>query len=148
MQYLNPIYAMVHLSGLKTLIQSQDIISYRKKSVKITFFQSWNSHTDPLFKDSKILESFDKTPFLLTYLTFVFNSSFHFSFESHFYKTRWENLGYLTIPLYQTKTYSRYSMAVNALYVWNYLESSHRVILHHLSTNKLKEIILSFPQQM
>ena len=33
----------------------------QKKSLKIMFFQSANSHTCPLFKVSKILKSFDKT---------------------------------------------------------------------------------------
>ena len=35
--------------------------------------------------------------------------------------TRWSDLGlgYLKIPSYSTKTYDRYSMFVNSIYVWN-----------------------------
>ena len=34
-----------------------------------------------------------------------------------------------------TKTYGRYSMFVNAIYVWNHLQNCHQnVILHHLRT--------------
>ena len=133
----------------------------QKKSVKIMFFQSRNSHTGPLFKNSKILESFDKTALENCIFISITLRGCHHLFllagsvagliaESHSYNTRWENLGYLTIPSYQTETYRRYLMATNAIYVWRYLQSSHHnVIFHQLSINKLKEILLLFfPQQI
>ena len=33
----------------------------QKKSLRMMFFQSQNSHTDPFLKDSKFLKFFDKT---------------------------------------------------------------------------------------
>ena len=94
----------------------------RKKSLRIMFFQSRNSHTGPLFKVSKILKSFDKKTLkncifisksLKELLPSILNNWFKFYFESHSHDTRWSNLGY--------KTYDRYSMFVNSIYVWNHL---------------------------
>ena len=118
------------------------------------FFQRRNSDTGPLFKVSKILESFDKTAlencvfirkFLKGLLPSMFNNWFKFSFESHSNDTRWSNLGYLKISSYRTKTYGRHSMFVNSIYVWNHLQSCHKnVIFHHLRENELKEILITF----
>ena len=126
----------------------------QKKSLRIMFFRSRNSHTGPLFKVSKILKSFDKTALencifisksLKGLLPSIFNKWFKFSFESHSHDTRWSNLGYLKIPSYHTKTYGRYSMFVNSIYVWNHLQSCHQnVIFHQLRANKLKEILIPF----
>ena len=88
----------------------------QKKSLRIMFFQSRNSHTGPLFKVSKTLKSFDKTALkncifisksLKGLLPSIFNNWFKFSFASHSHDTRWLNLGYLKIPTYHTKTYGR-----------------------------------------
>ena len=74
-------------------------------------------------------------------LPFIFNNWFNFSFEPHSHDTRWTNLGYLKIPSYCTKTYGRYSMFVNSIYVWNNLQSCHQnVIFHQFRANELKEI--------
>ena len=98
----------------------------QKKSLRLMFFQSRNSHTGPLFKMSKILKSFDKTVLencifisksLKALLPSTFNSWFKFSFETHSHDTRWSNLGYLKVPCYHTKTYGRYSMFVNSIYL-------------------------------
>ena len=113
----------------------------QKTFLRIMFFQGRNSHTGPLLKVSKILKSFDKTALencifisksLKGLLPPVFNSWFKFSFELHSHDTRWSNLGYLKIPSYRTKTYGRYSMFVNSIYVWNHLQSCHQV-LHFIS---------------
>ena len=103
---------------------------------------------------SKILKSFDKTALenfifisksLKGLLPSIFNNWFKFSFETHSHDTRWSNLGYLKIPFYHTKTYSRYSMFANSIYVWNHLQSCHQnVIFHQLRANKLKEILINF----
>ena len=118
------------------------------------FFQSRNSHTGPLFKVSKILKSFDKTALencifisksLKGLLPSIQNNWFKFSFESHSHDTRWSNHGYLKMPSYHTKTYGRYSMFLNSIYVCNHLQSCHEnVILHQLRAKKLKEILITF----
>ena len=96
MLYLSPIFAMLHLFGHKTLIQLKCFIYYRKKSLRIMFFQSRDSHTGPLFKVSKILKSFDKTALencifisksLKGLLPSIFNNWFKFSFGSHCHDT-------------------------------------------------------------
>ena len=126
----------------------------QKKSLRIMFFQSRNSHTCPLFKISKILKFFDKTA--LDNCTFIskswkellpsiINNWFKFSFESHSNDTRWSNLGFLKIPSYYTKAYGRYSLFVNSIYVWNHLQSCHQnIIFHQLRANELIEILITF----
>ena len=78
----------------------------QKKSLRIMFFKSRNSHTSPLFKVSKILKSFDKTTLencifisksLKGLLPSIFNSWVKIYFESHG-DTRWSDHGYLKIP--------------------------------------------------
>ena len=90
----------------------------QKKSLRLMFFQSRNSHTAPLFKVSKILKSLDNTApencifiskSLKGLLPSIFNNWFKFSFESHSHDTRWSNLKILSYP---TKTYTRYSMFI------------------------------------
>ena len=118
------------------------------------FFQSRNSHTGPLFKVSKIFKFFDKTALencifisesLKGLLPSIFNNWFKFSFESHSHDTRWSNLGYLKMPSYRTKTYGRYSMFVNSIYVWNHSKSCHQnVTFHQLRASKLKEVLITF----
>ena len=113
-----------------------------------------NSHAGPLFKVSKILKSFDKTALkdcifisksLKGLLPFVFNNWFKFSFESHSRDTRWSNLGCLKIPSYHTKTYGRYSVFANSVYVWNHLQSCNQnVMFHQLRANKLKGMLITF----
>ena len=56
MLYLSPIHAVLHLFGRKTLIQLKGFNYYKKKSLRIMFFQSRSSHAGPLFKVSKILK--------------------------------------------------------------------------------------------
>ena len=126
----------------------------QKKSLRTMFFQNRNFHTGPLFKVSKILKSFDKTALencifisksLKGLFPSIFNNWFKFSFESHSHDTRWSNLGYLKIPSYHTKTYGRYSMFVNSIYVWNHLQNCHQnFIFHQLRANTSKEILITF----
>ena len=126
----------------------------QKKSLRLMFFQSRNSHTGPLFKTSKILNSFDKRALencifisksIKGLLPSILNNWFKFSFETLSHDTRWSNLGYLKTPSYHIKTYGRYSMFVNSIYVWNHLQSCHQnVIFQQLRANKLKEILINF----
>ena len=126
----------------------------QKTSLRIMFSQNRNSHTVPLFKVSKILNSFDKTALencifisksLKGLLPSIFNNWFKFSFESHSHDTRWSNLGYLKIPSYRTKTYGRYSMFVNLIYVWNHLQRCRQnAIFNQMRANKLRKILITF----
>ena len=120
-----------------------------KKSLKIMLFQSQNSHTGPLFKDSKILRSFNKAALencIFISKTFkgllpsVYNNWFTFSFEP----TRWANLGYPEIPSYLTKIYGRYLMIVKEICLESLTKLPSYFIFHQLSTNKLKEITITF----
>ena len=95
----------------------------QKKSLRIMFFQSRNSHTVPLFKVSKILKSFDKAALencifinksLKGLLPSIFNNWFKFSVESHSHDIR---CLILVSSSYCTKTYVTYSIFVNAIYV-------------------------------
>ena len=97
------------------------------------FFQSRNSHTVPLFKEPKIFKSFDVTSKSLrrSLLPSIFHNWFKFSFESDSHDSKWSNLGYLKITSYRTKTYSRYLMFVNLIYVWNQLQSCNQNVIFH-----------------
>ena len=159
---LRSVYYAIFESHLcyASLVWAQSNISVKrlhllqKKSLRLMFFQSRNSHTGPLFKTSKILKSFDKTALencifiiksLKGLLPSIFNNWFKFSFETHSHDTRWSNLGYLKMPSYHTKTYGRYSFFVNSIYVWNHLQRCHQnVIFHQLRAYKLKEILINF----
>ena len=149
MKYLSPVYAMLHLLGHKTEIHLK--VSFITEKSRIIFFASKNSDTWPLFKMSKILKSFDKTALskcvllsksLKQRLPSIFSNQFKFSFESHLHDFRQRNLGCLKILSYHTKSYGRYSMFVNALYVWNHLQKSghQNVIFLQLKAYKLKEL--------
>ena len=78
---------------------------------KKSLFESGNSHTGPLFRDSKFLSPLMKTAFDncifiskslegLLQLNLAASSNFHLCY---FHYTRWANLGYLQISYYQTK---------------------------------------------
>ena len=124
----------------------------QKKISQDNVFQSWNSHTGSLLNGSKILTSFDKTALenclfisksLKRLVSPFFDSWFIFSSDSHSYGATLADLDCLKIPSYRTKICSRYSMIVNAMYVWNHSQSCyHNVRFHQMSTNKLKEILI------
>ena len=127
MLHLSPIYAMLHLFGHRTLIQLKGF-TITERFPQNNIFQNW------IFI-SKSLKGL---------LPSIFNNWFKFSFESHSHDTRWSNLGYLKIPSYRTKTYGRYSMFVNSIYVWNHLQSCHQnIIFHQLRENKFKEVSIT-----
>ena len=143
---MSPIYAKHRLLWTKTLIQLKGFIYYRKKIVRLMLFQSRNSHTGPLFKDSEILKSFDKTAFencifisksLKGLLPPDFISWFRFSFVRHSHDTRWSNPGSLKIPSYHIKTYGRYSM-LNTIYVWNHLQKCHQNVFFLIGIHSIQ----------
>ena len=158
---LSPVYAILHsfkrfysVTQFKGFNSVKRLHLLQKTSLRKMFFQSRNSHTGPLFKVSKIRKSFDKTTLencifisksLKGLLPSIFIKWFKFSFESHSHDTRWLTLRYLKIASYRTKSYGRYSMFVNLIHVWNYLQSSHQnIIFHHLRANEFKEVLISY----
>ena len=103
---------------------------------------------------SKILKSFEKATLenyifisksLKGLLPSIFNNWLKFSFESKSHDNRWTNLDYIKIHSCYTKTYDRYSMFLNSIYVWNQLQSCHQnVRFYQLRANKLKDILINF----
>ena len=96
-----------------------------------------NSHASLIFKKPEILNPFNKaalenciflSKFLKGLLPPAFDSCFKFSFESHSHDTKWANLGYHKIPFYCTV---RYSVILDAIYIWNHLQSCHQNLLFH-----------------
>ena len=101
---LRPVYYATFESHLyyASLVWAQNTDPVKRlhllqKSLRITFFQSRNSHTYPLFKVSKILKAFDKIALencifisksLKGLLLCIFNNWFKFPFESHPHVTR------------------------------------------------------------
>ena len=118
------------------------------------YFLKRNAHTGPLFKDSGILKLFDKTSLencklisksLKKELPAVLNNLFTLTSNVHNHRTRLSNLGILNVPAHNTKTYGRYSVSVNAIYIWNHLQHQFNdFIFSNLTTNKLKEILKNY----
>ena len=120
---LRPVYYAIFEYDLccASLVWAQNTNSVKKlhliqkKSLRIMFFKSRNSHTGPLFQDFKILKSLDKTGLkncnfisksLKKLLPPVFSSWFNFFFESHLMILVCK---ILVILKYHTKTYTIYS---------------------------------------
>ena len=89
-----PVTAFLVLAQNGSIIQR--ILILQKRAVRIVHFQSRNSHTSPLFKQSSILKFQDEiclenTLFVsksLNYLSSsVFNTRFSFSSDQHNYET-------------------------------------------------------------
>ena len=159
---LKSIYHAIFESHLyySSLVWSQNSNSIKrlyilqKKALRIMYFQERNAHTGPLFKDLGILKLFDKVSLencklisksLRKELPAVLNNCFTLSSNVHNHYTRLSNLGLLNVPSHNTKTYGRYSVSVNAIYIWNYLQNQFTdLIFSNLTTNKLKEILKNY----
>ena len=113
-----------------------------------------NTHTAPLFKDSNILKLLDKIALENCIFTkYYFNQTlptpfknwFTLSTDSHTHNTRWSNLGCLKILPHKTKIYGRQSVNISAIYIWNYLQRTHKNIMcYQLSLTRLKKLILQY----
>ena len=88
------------------------------------YFLKRNSHTGPLFSDSGILKLFDKISLgncvfinscINKTIPGIFHNWFTLIHDSHDYDTRLSEIGCLKIPKHKTKTYGRYSVAINAI---------------------------------
>ena len=116
------------------------------------YFLKRNAHTGPLFQDSGILKLFDKISlenciFISKAINKILPSVFHNWFilisESHEHDTRMSEIGCIKIPTYNTKTYGRYSVVINAAYNWNFLQKLYKeTLFYKLKTSKLKSILL------
>ena len=124
----------------------------QKKALRLMYFLKRNSHTGPLFQDSGILKLFDKISlgnciFISNSINKALPSVFHNWFilisESHEHDTRMSEIGCIKIPTYNTKTYGRYSVVINAAYNWNFLQKLYKeTLFYKLKTSKLKSILL------
>ena len=111
-----------------------------------------SSHTGPLFKESGLLKLYDKISLencifinnsLNSRLPSVFHNWFTLISESHEHNTRLSEVGCLKTPHYNTKTYGRYSVIVNAVYNWNFYQKLYKeTLLHTLKKTALKKILL------
>ena len=73
----------------------------------------------------------------------VFHNWFTQISETHEHNTRLSEVGRMKIPHYNTKTYGRYSVAINAAYNWNYLQGLYKETLFFtLKITKLRSILL------
>ena len=159
---LKSIYCSIFESHLSysCLVWAQNSASVKrlyilqKKALRLIYFQRRNTHTEPLFSDSKILKFPDRISLencifickaIHNLLPSVFHNWFSRSSNQHEYNTRWREYGFFNIPNHRTKTYGRYSFTVSALYKWNYLQNLHRDILFNkLKPSALKEILQKF----
>ena len=121
----------------------------QKQPLRLMLFQNRNTHACPLFKTSKVLKFSDKIA--LENLMLVRKSLskslpktlcdwFTLPFESHAHNSKWANNGRINVPFHYTKTCGRYSVTVNAIYIWNFLQSQHQgTLLYLLKTKQLYE---------
>ena len=116
------------------------------------YFLKRNAHTDPLFKDSRILKFFDKISLgncifisdsLNRRLPVVFHNWFTLISDTHEHNTRLSEVGCLKIPHHNTKTYGRYSLIINAAYKWNYFQKLYKnTLFYTLKTTRLRNILI------
>ena len=104
---------------------------------KITLFPpDRNALTGPFFKNSENVEVRDKITLenrimIGKYLRKIL--------------PKMANNGYINVPCHDIKYYGRYSVNVNAIYVWRFLKSQHQRTLFYLfRTKQLKDLIINF----
>ena len=75
----------------------------------------------------------------------VFHNWFTLIHESHKHDTCLSEVGCLVIPNHKTKIYGRYSIIINAIYNWNFLQKILKDILFHtLKISKSRSILLEY----
>ena len=142
------------LFGHKFTLNQKTLYFTKEKTLKLMHFLKRNSHTGPIFKDSGILKIFDNISlgnciFINNCINKTLPNIFHNWFtsisESHVYDTRLSEVGCLKIPKYNTKTYGRYSVAINAIYNWNFLQKMHKeVLFSDVKVTKLRYILKEY----
>ena len=103
------------------------------------------AHTNPLFKDFKILKFHDKIALensIFIHKSFKhqlpqpFDNWFRLSSNFHSHNTRWSILGCLNVPSHRTKLHGINSVCISAIFFRNYLQNLHRNILFQKLTTK------------
>ena len=132
----------------------QRIVILQKKAIRIINFQSRNSHTSHLFKQSSILKIQDKIClenilFICKYSNnlspSVFNNWFRFSSDQHNYEISSSTQGNLTKLFYKTNKYGKYSITVSAVEVWKKIQKQLKnVLLKDLPPIKTKPVVSNF----
>ena len=124
----------------------------QKKALRLMYFLKRNAHTGPLFQDSGILKLFDKISlgncmFISKSINKILPGVFHNWFipisDSHDYDTRLSEAGCIKVASFNTKTYGRYSVIINAAYDWNFLQKQYKeTLFYKLKISKLRSILL------
>ena len=111
------------------------------------------AHTNPLFKDFKILKFHDKIALensILIHKSFKhplpqpFDNWFGLPSNFHIHNKRWSILGCLNVPSHITELYGRNSVCISTIFTWNYLQNLHRNILFHKLTSKCWKTLPTF----
>ena len=138
--------------------QNPDVVKMpqllQKKPLRIMFFRAKTPMQALYLKTPKFLSPlrrlFLKIPFLLAnlqssyrHLSWIAGSNILLSFTLTIIGG--QILVILTYRLTELKQYGGYSMIVNAIHVWNHLQSCHQnFILYQLSKLKLEEILMTY----
>jgi len=109
------------------------LIILQKKAVRLINFAPKNSHTNPLFHQSKMLKinDFIKVENCLfisksmnKLLPEIFLNWFHLVIDTHNHVTRNAIHGHLNLPSYRTNIYGRHSFIISSINSWNYFQRS------------------------
>jgi len=109
------------------------LIILQKKAVRLINFAPKNSHTNPLFHQSKMLKinDFIKVENCLfisksmnKLLPEIFLNWFHLVIDTHNHVTRNAIQGHLNLPSYRTNIYDRHSFIISSINSWNYFQRS------------------------
>ena len=128
------------------------ILTLQEKAMRISTFQSRNSHSSPLFFKLKLLK-FNAwvhlenvlliSEFINSLLPPVFNNCFTFCSNVHNYETTSSATCKLFKPSFRTNLYGKNPITVNATDAWNKGQTSlANTILKDLTPNKIKTIIM------
>ena len=126
----------------------ENIFKLQKKALRIINFEDFRAHTNPLYKDNKILELQDfiklqNCLFIYDYLNGSLADCFedyHFRLNSMYFnvKTTNSNLGCLFNPSKKTTKYGLNSITQKSIYSWNYSTKHLKTDLTNMSRHKLK----------
>ena len=123
------------LYGTKTLVLWVELLSYKKKALRIMNFQSRDSHSSPLFKFNHILKLKDKMlieniPFinksLNNLLPPIFKNWFTFCSDVHNYQTVSSNSDKIFKPSYRTDSFRKNLITIVAINSWNKTQHQFR----------------------
>jgi hypothetical protein len=132
--YGNLIWGNTYKSRIKKLVNTQ------KKIVRLTIFNSYFDHSEPIFNDLKILNLYKLNDYLtsmfmfryihLQHLPELFTNYFITNKEIHNHNTRHSSL--LHKKCYRTN-YSKHTLANKGIEVWNYLPTQYKEPTSYIS---------------